>query len=149
MRRSRAIGNSAHAHSDSRYATYFFGLSCLVKSQRVDVDMKTNLCVPKKSPSFAVVGVESEEMAKRVGKNMHYSSMGTCFRRADTVVQRNLPGFLRLRLNSQSESSTRDLNSDSALALLQLDGSYRFPWRTWRHCEDGRSLVQTPVRCFI
>lgn len=43
--------------------------------------------------------------------------MGTCFRQADTVVKRNLPGFLRLRLTTQSESSTRDLNSDSASAF--------------------------------
>lgn len=42
--------------------------------------------------------------------------MGTCLRQADTVVKRNLPGFLRLRL-TQSESLTCDLNSDSALAF--------------------------------
>lgn len=43
--------------------------------------------------------------------------MDTCFRQADTVVKRNLPGFLRLRLTIQSENSMRDLNLDSALAI--------------------------------
>lgn len=56
-------------------------------------------------------------MNKTLGLMSHYSSMGTRFRQADTLVERNPPGFLRLRLTSQSESTTRDLNSDSASAF--------------------------------
>lgn len=55
--------------------------------------------------------------------------MSTRFRRADTLVKRNLPGFLELRPTSQSQSSTRDLNSDSAPGVSQLVRSYGFPWR--------------------
>lgn len=41
---------------------------------------------------FGVLGVGTEPAKDRFGQNIHYSSMRTRFRRADTLAARNLPG---------------------------------------------------------